>query len=194
MTVGSPPSFSRGPRCGTAASQWALSGSAARFKCEAQPGARGCRPRRPGQCVVALFHVLQAIVNAAAAPGDSCASVAAVSCESCREGPDASLEKPLGQVLVRLSLVRSFGLVGVPTACCKSCSMYRSVVVRRRFVGLSVAPLVSSPQANASSMAGGSEPSGRWETPSKLLSKLLSRLSRFFRFCSLAFHYARAGW
>ena len=90
-------------------------------------------------------------------PGDKGASVAAVSCESCCGDHDASHGQgsEFGQVLVRLRRVGPFLLTSISTASCKSCSMYRCVVVRRRLKGLSVVlsadivEEISGPQANA---------------------------------------------
>eukprot|EP00964_Phaeocystis_antarctica_P013805 scaffold7576_cov61-Phaeocystis_antarctica.AAC.7 len=86
------------------------------------------------------FTCCEAIVNDAAVPGDKGASVAGVSCESCCEGHDASHGQgsEFGQVLVRLRRVGPFLLTSISIASCKSCSMYRCVVMRRRLGGLSV--------------------------------------------------------
>ena len=104
------------------------------------------------------FTCCEAIVNDAAVPGDKGASVAAVSCESCCGDHDASHGQgsEFGQVLVWLRRVGPFLLTSISIASCKSCSMYRCVVVRRRLgAGLSVvlsADVIeefSCPQANA---------------------------------------------
>ena len=95
------------------------------------------------------FTCCATIVSAAVA-GENCASVAGVSCESCCED-DASH----GQVLVRLRGAGPLVLISISIVCCKSCSMYLCVVVRRRLVGLSDDIVRgSSPQANALMFSG----------------------------------------